>query len=608
MFDLSRPSHSRRPGSPRPTVAPPVRSDSTAFAPAALPGCLSAASPDSAATGFGSDQGRGAQHDFAHIPVDAPPAPGAERESIYVSRPGDEYEREGNRAADRAMSGLGLSSTPQHATGATPKVDIARVVESAVATPGRPLVGTVRPLMESRFGHDFGRVRIHAGTAAADAAQAMQARAFTVGEHIVLGAGKGDEATRPSLPLLAHELAHVVQARPLGPSGPVLRQPEGEAGATDENLVDGLSKLLKRGKYPAPDDLILLVAALRERKSIGDTFVLEHSSELFQLLAPWGFSGEFVSPRGDPQAAKRSFRAMVESLDRALDAWRAEDPKKRDERRRRTSGYGGTYASLPTREQMTAREGQVESEEIPGSGPYEGRRKDVRAEREAARNRAALGQIENIRASGPVSLLNRAWGALLAGATGGDTQAGGEMGAAVGGLGDLAFQIQGLREMRGDRESIERRTDRPVAAEIQKREPGVEFADTQVGSPERKGSETQGTNPPPGGGNGGAGGGGRARRETLVRNPPPMPRKPPPPRPVIEWFPRRDATPVSPEDVLRVLDIDHTRVIWSFDRGNNMTEWSIRGGEGLPPLAFTADGYVRVDHERWREMGYPEHR
>jgi hypothetical protein len=77
---------------------------------------------------------------------------------------------------------------------------------------------------------------------------------------------------------------------------------------------------------------------------------------------------------------------------------------------------------------------------------------------------------------------------------------------------------------------------------------------------------------------------------------------------VIEWFPRRDATPVSPEDVLRVLDIDHTRVIWSFDRGNNMTEWSIRGGEGLPPLAFTADGYVRVDHERWREMGYPEHR
>jgi len=69
---------------------------------------------------------------------------------------------------------------------------------------------------------------------------------------------------------------------------------------------------------------------------------------------------------------------------------------------------------------------------------------------------------------------------------------------------------------------------------------------------------------------------------------------------------------MSPEDVLRVLEIDHTRVVWSFDKGNNMHEWSlVRPKDSpieFPPLAFTSDGQVRVDHDRWIEMGYPEHR
>jgi len=141
---------------------------------------------------------------------------------------------------------------------------------------------------------------------------------------------------------------------------------------------------------------------------------------------------------------------------------------------------------------------------------------------------------------------------------------------------------------------------------LEKTQPPVAFEKTEPGGAPQPGPPTQSSIPP--GSPGGGGGGGRRRRQTIPGNPPPMPRRPPPPRPVISWFPRRDGVAVSPEDVLRILGIDHTRVIWSFNKGNNMNEYSLVGGKGLPPLAYTSGGYVRVDHDRWIEMGYPEHR
>ncbi len=65
--------------------------------------------------------------------------------------------------------------------------------------------------MESRLGYDFSDVRVHSGATAAAAAQSLQARAFTVGNRVVLGSNSG-AATGPSRQrLLAHELVHVVQ-------------------------------------------------------------------------------------------------------------------------------------------------------------------------------------------------------------------------------------------------------------------------------------------------------------------------------------------------------------------------------------------------------------
>jgi hypothetical protein len=62
-----------------------------------------------------------------------------------------------------------------------------------------------------RFGHDFGNVRIHTDAQAAESAHAVNALAFTVGNHVVLGAGQYSPQTRAGRELLAHELTHVVQ-------------------------------------------------------------------------------------------------------------------------------------------------------------------------------------------------------------------------------------------------------------------------------------------------------------------------------------------------------------------------------------------------------------
>ena len=84
---------------------------------------------------------------------------------------------------------------------------------------GAPLPPDVRAFYEPRFGRDFRDVRVHSGEAAERFNDDLNAHAFTFGSHIWMGAGA---SLQPSL-LLAHELAHVVQAH----SGtPVLRRKE----------------------------------------------------------------------------------------------------------------------------------------------------------------------------------------------------------------------------------------------------------------------------------------------------------------------------------------------------------------------------------------------
>lgn len=80
-------------------------------------------------------------------------------------------------------------------------------VHDVLRTPGQPMDAALRTDMEGRLGADFSDVRIHDDTAAKTSAAEVGARAYTSGNHIVIGDGGGDRHT------LAHELTHVIQQR-----------------------------------------------------------------------------------------------------------------------------------------------------------------------------------------------------------------------------------------------------------------------------------------------------------------------------------------------------------------------------------------------------------
>jgi len=83
--------------------------------------------------------------------------------------------------------------------------------DNVLASPGSPLNSLLRQDMEQRFGHDFSRVQVHCGKAAERSAQDVNAQAYTVGQHIVFGAGRFAPETHQGRRLIAHELTHVAQ-------------------------------------------------------------------------------------------------------------------------------------------------------------------------------------------------------------------------------------------------------------------------------------------------------------------------------------------------------------------------------------------------------------
>jgi uncharacterized protein DUF4157 len=162
---------------------------------------------------------------------------------LYIGAPGDALEREADRAADQVMSGattgtaaslsrVGMTAPLQRecscgtcdecelkkaamlqrdAQGGVAPARAPSIVRDVLRGQGHPLDRSTLSFMESRFGHDFGNVRIFNDDASARSAQAVSAHAYTVGDKIVFNHGAYDPSSEKGARLLAHELAHVVQ-------------------------------------------------------------------------------------------------------------------------------------------------------------------------------------------------------------------------------------------------------------------------------------------------------------------------------------------------------------------------------------------------------------
>ena len=163
----------------------------------------------------------------------------------------------------------------RRATGPTAASTPPAIVHEVLNAPGQPLDRSTRTLMESRFGHSFGhlsvhrigaqlsskplamgepedrfeqeadrmsdlvmrsqeiasgpgydfsQIRVHTDARATESARAVNALAYTVGNHIVFGSGQHAPGTVSGRRLLAHELTHVIQQSAQHPGSRLMRK------------------------------------------------------------------------------------------------------------------------------------------------------------------------------------------------------------------------------------------------------------------------------------------------------------------------------------------------------------------------------------------------
>jgi hypothetical protein len=182
--------------------------------------------------------------------------------NLKISEPGDQYEQEADRIADRVMQmpepaiqrqmepgedeeegmfqrqAISGSITPLVQRQVSPDIEeeeedviqtkaiddratpsastqesseVPPTIHEVLRSPGQPLDPETRTFMEPRFGQDFSQVRIYTDAKAAESAQTLNATAYTMGRNIVFGKDQYVPETLEGQRLLAHELTHVIQ-------------------------------------------------------------------------------------------------------------------------------------------------------------------------------------------------------------------------------------------------------------------------------------------------------------------------------------------------------------------------------------------------------------
>jgi hypothetical protein len=188
---------------------------------------------------------------------------------LAISSPGDAFEQEADTVADQVMRMPDPASQRQRTNAFTSNNQaplIKRQTNGAAGSStvasnfisrlgaGVPLDSASRSYFEPRFGRDFSAVRVHTDETAAGSAAKIAARAYTVGNNVVFGAGEWSPSSTAGRRLLAHELAHVAQQT--GGTGTIQRQPvEEEPGNKQVATGDSAVPMDEPNKAPECDDI-----------------------------------------------------------------------------------------------------------------------------------------------------------------------------------------------------------------------------------------------------------------------------------------------------------------------------------------------------------------
>jgi hypothetical protein len=126
----------------------------------------------------------------------------------------DIYEQEADRLAARMVDPSSDNLQLKSISSPSPSVDHSALVNDKIQqfkSGGAALDQGTRSYFEGKMGVDLSQVRVHMDQSTARFAQSINARAFTLGNHIGFGSGQFNPQSRQGKELLAHELTHVVQ-------------------------------------------------------------------------------------------------------------------------------------------------------------------------------------------------------------------------------------------------------------------------------------------------------------------------------------------------------------------------------------------------------------
>ncbi len=238
---------------------------------------------------------------------------------LGISAPQDPMEQEAERVAKLLLQS---SPTAQNSPPASRNPSVQSSASNQKGTDpqfmqgGEPLSQSAKEQFETGLGQDLSPVRVHRGTEAESAAATLQARAFTYGNHIVLGEGARAE-NRGGSELLAHELVHVAQQSgtgqgaiqrleestqlPLTTGGEgVMLLPSGPGGlyttAEREKMLARDRLKTNRGVYRRVERSGSLYFELEIGSGIVESLELDPSGSVIQRILPVGSDGNVGIP------------------------------------------------------------------------------------------------------------------------------------------------------------------------------------------------------------------------------------------------------------------------------------------------------------------------
>lgn len=149
----------------------------------------------------------------------------------------DEIDDPKTVADQLAQTDRSISETPG-IHGGTASSHVEASIQSMRRRPAAGLDPETRTMMEDRIGTDFGGVKVHNDTAAGDAANALGARAFTVGQDMFFGRSEFNPKSAQGQRLIAHELTHTIQQHGGSAAAQRIQREESKSATTSVKTDD----------------------------------------------------------------------------------------------------------------------------------------------------------------------------------------------------------------------------------------------------------------------------------------------------------------------------------------------------------------------------------